>query len=603
MGGSDIAKVGCLRDMKYFLVVLAVLILTLSCTNSTQVETEQIPAQDTAAFHNQRPLDIPIGVGLLTNYGYDVDQPEEGWPSMWGIGGWGWNSVVGLPGALWRSFVSNEPAPDFRDAGQTGFYPSDDPQVVDWQARKIMEAGFDFLVLDWQGWGDPDLDGVPGPAYIDQRTNDAVKEWMRWFDANPEAPLQFAIFVHIFPIGAGGLDGPLTNDQKGMILDYAWDQFYGQRTDRVFRWEGLPLLVTGFEMGFADADDERFRVRNWYAGDAPGPDDWQEGTRRLNADGMAMVKPRWDEWWHYLAQHRTNWNDWNRPHGGFREDPYLKERLYDDQWRWLTQERDARKLQGVWVIAWNEYATQNYLEPDMGLGPDAVGENMVWKTAHYIKRLQAGEDFGYYEPLWVDPQHVLGLAGSPTPEEFGFSTDPNALYTPPVQLMIAEARLNALALEVSKAAQGMVAEYLGCEYANGLFRVATLAADTEAKSITLYVELARPFEEATIIQVGMGPTRELVQVAEVTGENPTVLTLALPLQQAHKALEPVLMADSPKTRTSFPKPSGTVRQATAEVAANILANVIVRQESLGETLKLDWVFDKEVREALDSFKC
>ncbi len=53
----------------------------------------------------------------------------------------------------------------------------------------------------------------------------------------------------------------------------------------------------------------------------------------------------------------------------------------------------------MWVIAWNEYATQNYLEPDKGLGPDAVEENMVWKTAHYVERLQAGEKFGYYEPL------------------------------------------------------------------------------------------------------------------------------------------------------------------------------------------------------------
>jgi len=198
---------------------------------------------------------------------------------------------------------------------------------------------------------------------------------------------------------------------------------------------------------------------------------------------------------------------------------------------------------------------------------------------------------------------VLRLAGSPTPQEFGFSTDPNAVYTAPVQLMIAEARLNALAIEVSKAAQGMVSEYLGCEYADGLFRVATLAADTEAGAITLPVDLARPLEKGTIIQVGMGPKRELAQVAVVTGQNPTVLTLALPLKQGHKALEPVLMAGSPETRTSFPEPPGLVTRATAEVAANILANVVVRRETLGETLKLDWVFNKEVRETLDSFKC
>ena len=77
----------------------------------------------------------------------------------------------------------------------------------------------------------------------------------------------------------------------------------------------------------------------------------------------------------------------------------------------------------------------------------------------------------------------------------------------------------------------------------------------------------------------------------------------MPLQKGHKFLEPVLMADSPEARTSFPEPPDTVRQATAEVAANILANVIVRQESLEETQEVDWVFNKKVRETLDAFRC
>ena len=165
--------------MKHMAVVLAVLVITLSCATPTREEADPTLTQDNAPTHDQRISHIPIGVGLLTNYGFDVDRPEEGWPSRWGVGGLGWNSVLGQPGALWRSFVSNEPAPDFRDPGEAGFYPSDDLQVVDWQARKIMSAGFDFVVLDWQGWGDPDLDGIPGPAYIDQRTNDTVKE-MIW---------------------------------------------------------------------------------------------------------------------------------------------------------------------------------------------------------------------------------------------------------------------------------------------------------------------------------------------------------------------------------------------------------------------------------------
>ena len=69
------------REMKRLLGVLAVLILTLSCANSAQEEPEQILPQDIAAIQNQQLLDIPVGVGLLTNYGFDVDRPDEGWPS------------------------------------------------------------------------------------------------------------------------------------------------------------------------------------------------------------------------------------------------------------------------------------------------------------------------------------------------------------------------------------------------------------------------------------------------------------------------------------------------------------------------------------------
>ena len=191
----------------------------------------------------------------------------------------------------------------------------------------------------------------------------------------------------------------------------------------------------------------------------------------------------------------------------------------------------------------------------------------------------------YYEPLWIDPQQVLRLAGNPTPAEFGFLTDSSVAYIAPVQLMIARAKLNALAFEVSKSAQGMVSQYLGCDFAGDVARVATLMENTERGAEKLPVELAKPLDEGVFIQVGMGSNRELAQVDEPAGENATALILAKPLKHGHKALAPVLMADSLNARTSLPEPSAILRQATLEVAANILANVIVRRENLSDTLE------------------
>ncbi len=61
-------------------VVLAVLVITLSCATPTREEADPTLTEDNAPTHDQRISHIPIGVGLLTNYGFDVDRPEEGWP-------------------------------------------------------------------------------------------------------------------------------------------------------------------------------------------------------------------------------------------------------------------------------------------------------------------------------------------------------------------------------------------------------------------------------------------------------------------------------------------------------------------------------------------
>ena len=97
-----------------------------------------------------------------------------------------------------------------------------------------------------------------------------------------------------------------------VILDYIWDNFYGPRVNRVFNWKNNPLVVTGFEMGFENADHERVTIRNWDTRPVAGPDAWAEGTYSLNSDGIAMIKPRWDERNLELSQHRTNWEDWKR---------------------------------------------------------------------------------------------------------------------------------------------------------------------------------------------------------------------------------------------------------------------------------------------------
>ena len=61
----------------------------------------------------------------------------------------------------------------------------------------------------------------------------------------------------------------------------------------------------------------------------------------------------------------------------------------------MTPRRSEIKLVFIWY--WNSYWEVCYIEPDEGIGADAVGDLYVRKTAHYADLFRDGLPFEPFE--------------------------------------------------------------------------------------------------------------------------------------------------------------------------------------------------------------
>ncbi len=95
-------------------------------------------AQEPAAIS----VEVSLGTVYYLGYGWDVSGPP--WDPIGGLGSQGWNDITG--NTLWSGFVTTRP--------EIGFYPSGDIQTIAWQLQKMQEAGIQFVLIAYMGWGD-----------------------------------------------------------------------------------------------------------------------------------------------------------------------------------------------------------------------------------------------------------------------------------------------------------------------------------------------------------------------------------------------------------------------------------------------------------------
>ena len=375
---------------RWFGIALAALLLTAACGGTTG-EGES---------YTVNSMSVPVATIFYQWFGYAHDA-QSGWPAEGGLGTFHWNDIIN--NQLITGFVANRP--------EIGYYASDDDNTIAWQLQKMEEAEIDTIIVSWWGWGDANLDGnVTG--YIEARSHDALIRLLDYVKTN-SLNFKVALMVEPWPDivhGSQQLPGTsksLSADRKQMILDYVWDNLYSVYPDLIFHWEGKPLLSAAGELYFdpeEDSPDDRFTLRSFRfkSKDRDPGNSWDwiitaPLPHFQQVDNTVILSPRYDEW--FLAAAHPNWwpDAWGRKHTGpVRHDPYLKENLYDFEWRKVYNRRHEVDLIILW--AWNSWMEQLYIEPDDGEGMAPAEDNLVRKTAWYVRRFMSGAPFKMFEP-------------------------------------------------------------------------------------------------------------------------------------------------------------------------------------------------------------
>ena len=339
--------------------------------------------------------DIPIATLLYVGFGFDKHTHEP----TGGLGTRGWNVIQG--DFLYEGLVISKPA--------IGWYASQDTETIAWQLEQIQRAGINVIFLSWQGWGDDNLDGTVAPGSI-AAEYDATAKMVLDYIKDHDLPFKFAFMVEDFPGNFHNISLlDLTDLQRAMVMDHLWENYYSPEAygDMAFLWDGKPLLAGGANTPGQwweahSFTDSRFELREIYDKPEAEGEHWTAAyytpppAKLPGPEGIAVIWPRHDGWPIYLAQVHP-WLDEESEEGNLRRvDPYGTEGVYDRAWKEIIEYKPRTDIKLIWLWIWNSYFEVTYIEPDSGVGPYAVGDLYVRKTAHYADLFRKGLPFERY---------------------------------------------------------------------------------------------------------------------------------------------------------------------------------------------------------------
>ena len=264
---------------------------TLPKPTSNQISTVQaLPTvtPDPTATPILTPSNVPLAAVFAGWYGYDPGSGE----CPGGVGSTHWNDSPDTAGVIHTPY--------------RGLYCSSDPDIVSWQLSSMQEAGISVVLYSWWGWGDTDLDGVI-EGHVDQHMNAALAELLNQIQA-ARIDMKVAVIVEPFTLTQANLaPADLDDGQRGMVLDYLWQNYYSIYPDQMFSWQDRPLVVSFDPMRLPE--DPRFTIRHWTGrskGEAGEGWDWsfappQDIIEARSDDGVVFVYPRFDEYYLYLG--------------------------------------------------------------------------------------------------------------------------------------------------------------------------------------------------------------------------------------------------------------------------------------------------------------
>ena len=355
--------------------------------------------------------DVPIAALFYPTHGFQQASPHE---ATGGRGTTHWN-LYGPIGSAdprpWSGFTTTWP--------EIGWYASKDVETIKWQIGQMQRAGIDTIIISWFGWGDTKLDGTvdsEGLFAQYQETTIVLLDYIK--DSN--IPMKFALLVEAFTyfVGDDGISAAvLTDTQRQMVTDYAWDNFYdpSKYGNFALQLDGKPALfgvpdVKGGWWRNHDWNDSRFRlieISNNHQDEDEFTADYvyrDPPSAIPGVDGVVNIWPRFTSVVTY-ASNSPYFPWYNPPVGGDSDRPVNlpevdslgAEGKYDEAWRQIIEHPRRFEIKLMFIWYWNSYWEVCYIEPDTGIGAYAVGDLYVRKTAHYANLFHAGLPFDPFD--------------------------------------------------------------------------------------------------------------------------------------------------------------------------------------------------------------
>ena len=360
------------------------------------------------------PNDVPVGTLFYPSHGFQQAYPHE---ATGGRGTTGWNAY-GPAGSdnpsPWSGFTTTWP--------EIGWYASKSEDTIAWQIGQMQRSGIDTIIISWFGWGDTRLDGAPvDPDGLFSQYQETTRMALDYIKDN-RVPMKFALLVEAFTYFAGDEQistNYLTDTQRQMVADYAWNNFYAPAKYGGFalRIDGKPALFSvpdakGGWWRSHDWTDDRFRlieISNNHEDEAEFTADYvylDPLSAIPGVDGVVNIWPRFTSAVTY-ASNSPYFPWYNPPAGGDTDrpvnlpevDPLGTEGKYDDAWRQIIEHSRRSEIKLVFIWYWNSYWEVAYLEPDAGTGAYAVGDLYVRKTAHYANLFHSGRPFKHFDDV------------------------------------------------------------------------------------------------------------------------------------------------------------------------------------------------------------
>lgn len=367
--------------------------------------------------HTQEPVqyapnDAPIATLFYPTHGFQQTPPYE---ATGGRGTTHWN-LYGPPGAdqpfPWTGFTTTWP--------EIGWYASKDIETIKWQVEQMQRAGIDTIIISWFGWGDSELDGTGDSEGLFAQYQEAAIMLLDHIKDN-NIPMKFALLVEAFTFYVGGATSISTNDltdeQRQIVTDYAWDNFYhpSKYGNFALQLDEKPALfsvpdVKGGWWRNHDWTDARFKlieVSNYHEDEDEFTTDYvylDPPSAIPGIDGVVNIWPRFTSVVTY-ASNSPYFPWYNPPVGGDPDrpvnlpevDPLGTDGKYDEAWQQIIEHPRRSEINLVWIWYWNSYWEVCYIEPDAGIGAYAVGDLYVRKTAHYANLFRSGLPFEHFE--------------------------------------------------------------------------------------------------------------------------------------------------------------------------------------------------------------